>query len=262
MTAPHADERPLEALLDVALGADADRAWEAVDTLHYRGSVEVLEAARGLLEDSAPRARALGAVVLGQLGVPNRTFPDACLKALTGQLSIETVPEVIGEIGTALGHLNDARVVGPLVAIAAHADSRARFGVVLGLIGQQDEQAVTALIGLSADPDEEVRNWATYGLAAQTDQDGPALREALAARLEDDSMETRCEAIAGLAARHDERVIEATRKALEAGWVHPRLFEAATELAEPALRPALEALRPQIPARFEEALEEAIARSS
>lgn len=75
-----------------------------------------------------------------------------------------------------------------------------RYAVVFGLFGIDDDLAVQTLIELSADVDPQVRDWATFGLGVQIDRDDPAVRHALMARLEDPDIDTRGEAIRGLAA--------------------------------------------------------------
>ena len=67
-----------------------------------------------------------------------------------------------------------------------------------------DDSALTALRQLSTDPDEDVRDWATFSLG-QSEATDPATVEALFARSEDPHYDTRCEAILGLAKRHDPR---------------------------------------------------------
>lgn len=68
-----------------------------------------------------------------------------------------------------------------------------------------DALAVAALIELTRDGDADVRNWATFGLGRQLATDGQDVRDALWARVADESRDVREEAIAGLARRRDTR---------------------------------------------------------
>jgi hypothetical protein len=81
-----------------------------------------------------------------------------------------------------------------------------------------------------------VRDWATFALGALSPHDTPALRDALAARLEDPDATTRIEAVHGLAVRGDVRGAEAALQLLygpapEGIWERHALEEAAIRLA-------------------------------
>jgi HEAT repeat protein len=81
------------------------------------------------------------------------------------------------------------------------------------------DRAVPELIRLSRDRSARVRNWATFGLSQQLGDphpiDTPEIREALAARLQDDA--ACAEAAFGLAARGDRRALPIVQRALEGG---------------------------------------------
>ncbi len=83
------------------------------------------------------------------------------------------------------------------------------------------DEALNALIELSADADAKVRDWATFALGTLAEADSPALRDALAARLDDADEDTRMEAVHGLALRGDERA-EAPARDLLADRDHVR----------------------------------------
>lgn len=132
-----------------------------------------------------------------------------------------------------------------LSPLAAHADPEVRESVVHGLLPVA-RLAIPELVQLSADEDENVRNWATFGLNAQLGGpgdkgfvDSDAVRDALAARLDDPHEETRAEAVEGLARRRDPRALPVLQRELEQGpeWQH--YIEAAELFADPSLHPAL-----------------------
>jgi HEAT repeats len=116
-------------------------------------------------------------------------------------------PAVLESIAYAFGHVRDARSVPFLVRLRDHSSAEVREAVTFGLLGRPERDALETLVLLSADTDPTVRDWATFGLARQTDTDTPEIRTALAARL-DDEPHVRLEAIAGLAARRDDRAVE------------------------------------------------------
>jgi hypothetical protein len=82
MTSPADDPRSVPELFDAALQADKDAAWDAVAALHWRGSNEVLDRALAFACSCDPAERGRAADILGQIGIPDRTFPDQCFLAV------------------------------------------------------------------------------------------------------------------------------------------------------------------------------------
>jgi HEAT repeat protein len=179
-----------------------------------------------------------------QLGVPERTFPDETLNVLLPMLRSDEQPEVLYSVACAVGHLHDVRAVPALSALATHSSDEVRFGIVMGLLGEDDATAIATLIALSEDEDADVRDWATFGLGSQTDMDTPEIRGALALRLTDPDGDTRQEARLGLARRRDFRALPSLKTTIESGAVSSTDLEAAAELADSSLLPALKALEP------------------
>lgn len=224
---------------------DEDEAlWEAINFLHWRGTREVFEAARSLTESNQAVDRERGVRILGQLGIPVRSFPEETFNLLADLLRAEKDPEVLFAIGSALGHMADPRAVEILAPLKNHRDFRVRWGVVLGIIGHDEELAFQTLISLMHDPHELVRDWATFGLGTLTDHDTPAIREALLRRLTDRDEVVRAEALKGLAERRDPRMVDPLIKEMSAEHDDPLLMvnyvlAAATEIGAPQLHPAL-----------------------
>jgi HEAT repeat protein len=233
-------------LFELALTSkDEERAWSAIQRLHGVATEEIFTKAIALCHSQDARERRVGVAVLAQHGLPQQAFPEQIMHVLLTLLETEDTPEVLASIGVALGHRADARGIGPLLPFQQHPDPDVRHGVVFGLLGQTDPRAVACLIALSADPEAYVRDWATFGLAVQIDTDTPALREALHARLHDPDGNTAGEAMVGLARRKDARVIAPLLAVLQTGAVGSLPLEAAAELADPLLLPALEQLQAQ-----------------
>jgi HEAT repeat protein len=247
------DPRSTHELISASLSeADDERAWEHVVTLHFRATRDVLEAAGALSRSECAEERSLAANILGQLGVPERAFPEECHQLLAGLLEVETDSGVLADVCVACGHLGHPGAVPLLVPLRHHADASVRYAVVHGLMGQEDPQAVAALIELSSDADADVRDWATFALGTQLDLDTPEIREALAHRLNDPDAATRAEAVVGLAKRRDERVLPVLAQALEEGEERCHLdvlfsfvLEAAEVMANPRLLSALFRCREQ-----------------
>jgi HEAT repeat protein len=129
------DPRSTDELIQVALSApeeDKDRRkerWYFVSLLQHRGDREVLDRSIILTKSSIPTQRCLGIDILGQLGIPNRTFPDKCLETLVGLLEREFDPLILRDICIALGHLKDPRSIAPQLKFCLHPDWEVRYGV-------------------------------------------------------------------------------------------------------------------------------------
>lgn len=240
------DPRTNEELLRAALTeADEDLAWDAIAALHLRGSPDTFEAARQLCASEETNERRVGADILGQLGKTrdDNAFHEESVTTLLGMLEHEQDPNVLNSIGVALGHRKDSRAIEPLVRLKNHPDENVRYGAVFGLLTHEDERTINTLIELSTDSASDVRDWATFGIGSMIETDTPAIRAALMTRTTDKDADTRGEAMVGLARRHDERVVEVLLAELEAGWYGSLLFEAAEEIGDPRLYPALVELR-------------------
>ncbi len=243
-----ADPRTTADVISAALATEEEPRWEFVVLLHLRATQEVLDAACRLCVSECGAERILGADILGQLGVPKRAFPDECMDILIALLEYEQAPEVLSSTFVALGHLGDARCVEHVLRFKNHPDDDVRYSVAYALAGHDSEQAIQALIELSEDSSAQVRDWATFALGSQTELDTPALREALVRRLHDDDSTTAGEAMVGLARRKDGRVLNSLLEELQperllANDEHQFAVEAAEELADPRLLPALRRVR-------------------
>jgi HEAT repeat protein len=187
--------------------------------------------------------RELGAKILGQLGVPERVFPEEAVDILLAMLAAQEDEDVLSAVAIALGHQHDARAIEPLIRLKDHPSAVIRHDIAYALAGHEDDRAIQTLIELSADPDEHVRDWATFALGRQIDTDSPAIREALTKRLDDGDEETRAEAWMGLARRGDARVVAPILKALHSDSVSVYAVEAAGLLHDSRFFAALLNLR-------------------
>jgi HEAT repeat protein len=241
------DPRATHEFVTIALTEpDENAAWEAVVALHFRGTREVFHTACQLCASECPQERALGANILGQLGVPNRSFPAESVKVLLQVLEVETDEGVLDAVCIALGHIHDPTAIPALVRLKAHESVGVRYAVASALGGFEDPLAIQTLIAMSRDENELVRDWATFGLGTQIDLDTPEIRAALLARVSDPDEVTRGEALVGLARRKDRRVIGPLMKELEhypdAEYGSYRL-EAAEVIADARLLPVLMRLK-------------------
>ncbi|VEP16033.1 conserved hypothetical protein [Hyella patelloides LEGE 07179] len=231
-------------LIELALKQEEEEI-KYLSALQFRGTKDVLNAAQELCKSINENEKELGIYILGQLGIPQRTFPNECLEILLNLLKRESNTNILGAIGIALGHLGDRRAIQPLVKFKNHPDADVRYGVVSGLLCQEDELAIDTLIELSQDEDSDIRNWATFGLGTQIDTDSLEVKKALWRRIQEESKATPIgheiygEALVGLAKRNEKKVIELILQEITSDSVSILCLEAAELISSHQLYPAL-----------------------
>ena len=239
------DEPDLEVRVAAAVAArdDDDAFEEALALLPLRGDAG-FALGRSLIARDDPIERAIGARILGAVVNPDREHVRGVVDALVPLIGAELDPSVLDEAIHALGHVNGEAAVVAIAPFARHADVDVRLAVAQAIppISEEDVEPATylpALLALSGDEDDDVRDWACFGLGRMVDADTPELRSALAARLDDPHEDTRCEAIVGLASRHDPRALPALLRALDEGGAADLLVEAAAWIGDASLVPHL-----------------------
>ncbi len=238
------DPRTVDELFNATLSeSDEESVWTAVCALHWRGTREVFQRAAELCVSQCSHERAVGADILGQLGVHERSFPDESTKLLRSMLKIDEEADVLDSVLIALSHHHDLSAVPIVVRFSKHSDPDVRRATVFALTGYETQQAIECLLSLSNDPIPNVRDWATFALGTQIELDTPEIRDALADRLRDPDIDTRAEALVGLAYRKDGRTIDAMKKELSSASVGTLVIEAAELIASNELHSHLIALR-------------------
>jgi len=234
--------------------------WEHVRVLHFRSGRDVFEEAIGLCSNAEAVRRAVGADILAQLGVRDGVavfpFADESAGPLVALLA-DTEPTVIASALYALGHLCRGEP-GHLARLSTHASEEVRHALAYALGGRSDSVSIATLVALSGDVDADTRDWATFALGSLLEDDSPAIRDALAARLNDPDDDVRAEAIAGLLQRRDERAVQPLLQELSRPEVGILAIEAAGAMPRPEFIPHLEALHAAHPA--DNAIEEALSR--
>lgn len=209
-------------------GGDGD--WTAVSDLHEIGSHEILERALNLTTAGDARVRARGAEILGQLGIPTRTFPEECLAGVIHLATHEADPDVLQAAAAALGHLVDPASTSTLARMADRDEPEVRRAVASALGGRSTPEAIATLICLARDPIADVREWAAFSLGELGTLDTPEVRAALYRCLDDEDPEVRYEAIRGLARCGDLRAVKSLIDALDDQPHNFSLFPAAKVL--------------------------------
>ena len=237
---PRLPGRPVEELVRLAVGEwDSGEEWAPhLAALGWRGTPEVLAALAPLAADPDPRARSVAAYVAGQLGAPVRTMPGRVGRAAGGDGRARGPRRRAGGDRRGVRPLGEPWGLAWLLRLRRHPDAGVRDGVVSALAGRENPLATDALIELSADPRCGDPRLGDVRARHAGPQDSPALRDALAARLEDADPEARIEAVHGLALRGDLRARRAgARAAARPGaaggslWTRHALQEAAIRLA-------------------------------
>jgi len=230
--------------------------WEPVTEFCRRTSAAALKAAIALSKHADKLHRMLGAIVLGRLGnrpkSPGGVFREERYHALRELLETEMAAaadaDVLADVCLAFSKLEDTRSAPILLPLVDHPSELVRFGVARTLSGHDDEATIKALIRLSTDTEAEIRELATLCFA-QIDADSTPIRAALRARIDDRYDEIREAAIRAMARRKDRSVLPFLFREL-VGKNPFTLLEAAKQMADPSLCPALLQVQKRIAGRF------------
>jgi HEAT repeat protein len=231
---------------DIADFEDDDR-WVIIRDVHRRTDRTTFDAVCELAGSASTGQRIVALDVLAQIGYSaGRPFLEDTLPLLI-DASRDEDADVIAAAVTALGFLCDPRALPAILRHAGHPSANVRHSVAVAIPGTAGDppspHAITALIALSADPDSEARDWATFGLGTLfEEQDTDAIRDALAARLDDPDGNTSGEALLGLALRRDPRALPVLLARLDDDPGN-LIVEAAAALGAPEALPALQQLK-------------------
>lgn len=225
---------------------DEGHEWLSAEEIGH--SSEALAAAERLSVSNNLIERAVAAHVLAIFvdGNDNRSQVKAAVAILARMLEQGVTLHLEWSIVDALRLAHDSSALEPLLSRSQSHSANIRKTVAMGLDGAMMHEhipaGVQALISLMNDADSSVRDWATFGLAG-LEEDAPEIRTALWACVEDSDYDTRCEALVGLASRHDLAVTSFVARELGSGRVGKLVVEAAKDLAQPALLKPLQALQ-------------------
>lgn len=179
---------------------------------------------------------------LGSSDTQNNNESIAVLaRVLREQDSLKVLVEALKATHT-FGAANDLK---PLIMVL----TQHRFGKIRAQAASalsefvEDDNVVRRLADLTRDEDPIVRDWATFVLGEFCDVRSAFVADVLAERLTDRHYDTRCEALVGLAKRHDTRTIGPLQDALSADSVGKLAIEAAVAIASPLLFENLVSLR-------------------
>jgi HEAT repeat protein len=189
----------------------------------------VLDRAVALTRSELAFARGRAADVLGQLGIPERSFPDSCFDAVLPLLG-DPHRQVVYSAVLALQHIDRDRAAPHILPLADDQDDDIRCALAFALGGVATPEPVEALLRLMQDRDAEVRDWATFGIGQLSEADSGDIRARLVAQLADQDPDVRYEAVIGLARRRDIRALGFLKTMLHADPEHVFAREAAAML--------------------------------
>ncbi|MDA0646908.1 MULTISPECIES: ankyrin repeat domain-containing protein [Nonomuraea] len=214
---------PVERLLARALAhrdldEDAETWWAAADALAARGDEETYEALARLCVSEDAREREFGVDAIAQFGVTgdDKPYLERTLPLLRRMTVTESGPQVLRSVLAALGHQGDPRalpLVLGLITRPGHQRTMTDAIALADVLTPDHAEGVALLVEMTGDDDGEVRDWATAGLAG-LEADTPGIRDALAARLDDEVLRTVAEAARGLARRGDPRAARGAERVL------------------------------------------------
>ncbi|MFD7323522.1 ankyrin repeat domain-containing protein [Streptomyces sp. NPDC059875] len=185
-------------------------------------------------------------------GVPGvAANPAAAVPGQDASTRVAPAREPALSVVVALGQYGESVALPEMVAFASHPDVEVRRALGCALTGPVpagDAGAVETLVALSRDHDHGVRDWATLALA-EVPEDTPVLREALAARLDDEDPDVVAEAARGLAMRQDPRAVEVLAWILaerdDEGTARDTALAAVEYIEDPRVRTRLEWTTPR-----------------
>jgi hypothetical protein len=246
----------LEGLIERLMDEDEDKRYDLA--LHLaRGGQPVIPRVIELAEDARPRMREMACYILGQVGSLDPESPGSLIHypdgipTLVRLLESDPDPEVRAAAAYALGFQREPSTAPALCRAANEPSPEVRLGVAHALrsfwvADWEDEkgrglrsEVTAALLRLMDDEDDDVRDWATFGLS-QEGHDTPQVRARLWQALDDPYADVRGEAATGLAIFGDRSLIPRLDQLLrEDEALSPCFFEAAEELGDPCLLPAV-----------------------
>ncbi|MCU0436763.1 MAG: hypothetical protein MUC49_02545 [Raineya sp.] len=203
--------------------------WVKISWLRSKPSQELFDKCVELIASPNAKSRIIGIDILAQLGLSTRPFFKETSKIFFQTLHNEKDIKVIRSLLFAIGHNNHKMSQKQIKILCSFSDNPhqdIREGLTFALLGVKDSKAIDTLIKLSGDKLSKIRNWATFGLGDFTDLDNEDIQNALQKRLKDKHLETRYEAVLGLAKRKHHNILEIIESELLKNNYSTLLYEA------------------------------------
>lgn len=228
---------------------DFQNHWEAVRAfVANRGFAYARAASDELMKSPEASSRALALDIIGALLEVNAVDVGAILIYVERALT-HADEDLRWAAVNALTCTDDERVIPLLLSATKDPAADVRWKAVSNLprpkqvVSEPRDPTVVALIQSLEDDDADVRDRAAFAVGVQTDADSEAIRDALLRHITDPGADTAGEVARALARRHDERIVPFLNARLTDPSVGNLFVEAAGDLADPRLLPALLRLR-------------------
>lgn len=215
--------------------------WENIRILRSRPSKELFAKCVEFIQSNEQKKKMIGIDILAQLGKDKRPFRKETLKIYFGLLNTETDIDTLFSIFFGISFNNDSlnkKQINKICSFQNTDNILIKQALVAALGFVEDENAIHVLIKFSEDKANRIRDWATFYLG-QIDFDNEKIRKALWNRVHDKHRDTKMEAIAGLARRNDDRVIDIIKQELVKDDYTTVLFEAILETQNKDFLPLL-----------------------
>src|SRR3989339_579466 len=212
------DPSVIDVLIDATSDKQEEVRIEVIQTLGEIGDERAVNPLVYTLGDESLVVREKSAVALGKLGRPE------AVEALISALNSNTNLTIVCAIAEALGQIEDARAVEPLMTFLNHKESIIRECTASSLGNLRDSRAVDSLIAALNDEQERVRWYAADSLGKIGD---PICVDSLIKLLSDTSARVRESAVTALGQIGNQQAIESLIKALQD--VDKRVAEQAAE---------------------------------
>ena len=212
------DPSVIGVLIDATADKQEDVRIEVIQTLGEIGDERAVNPLVYTLGDESLVVREKSARALGKLGRPEAG------EALISALNSNTNLTIVCAIAEALGQIEDARAVEPLITFLNHKESIIRECTAASLGKLRDSRAVESLIAALNDEQERVRWYAADSLGKIGD---PVCVDSLIKLLSDTNARVRESAVTALGQIGNQQAIESLVKALQD--VDKRVAEQASE---------------------------------
>jgi hypothetical protein len=203
--------------------------WENIRELRSRGNKKTFIECDKLYKSKNPKHREISIDVLAQLGITPRPFYKESKKIFFDLLKNEKNANVLISIFYAISHNNEKLSLENIKLITSfknETDFNIKKALIFALLSVNQTLAIETLIFFSTDKLSDIRNWATFGIGTQIETDNKKIRNALWDRITDKDLNTRSEAIVGLANRKDSRIYGIIEIELENPNFSALIFEA------------------------------------
>ena len=202
--------------------------WNFISELRQRKTEDIFEKSISLTKSENINEKNIGINVLAQFGFP-RKHKRRILKTFFNLLKTEKDKNIISSIFYGIGHNNEnlsEKQIEQICIFKNHKSINVKFSLISAILSIEQNQAIETLIQLSNDKNSDIRDWATFGIGTQIDVNNENIQKALWNRINDKDIDTKNEAIVGLAKRNVIGINEIIKTEIIGNEFNTLIFEA------------------------------------